>query len=125
LLVLVFVVSALAQEPDSLSTRNPLDDLRDELVQVLADAGAPFTADQSASIVLALEESRRASEDLFGDVMDFRGGPPTGERLDRARAGIQWMNDDFTKRVRQYLTEPQLDAWQKHVDAKPASATSE
>ncbi len=120
---LLFAIPAMAQEPGGLSTRNPLDDIRDELVQVLSAAEVPFTEDQGRSIALVIEESRRASEQLFGEVMDFRNGPPQGEQLDRARAGIQWMNDDFSKRVRKYLTEPQQAAWDKHLATK-ASATS-
>jgi hypothetical protein len=99
-----------------LTTRNPLDEIKDELVRVLADAGVPFTSDQENSITLVLEESRRASEQLFGDVMDFRSGPPQGETLDRARAGIAWMNEDFSQRVRQYLDPEQLEVWDAHVE---------
>jgi hypothetical protein len=115
--ILLFLTLFLVQG-GGLSTRNPLDEIRDELVQVLSNAGTPFTEDQERAMALVLEESRRASEQLFGEVMDFRNGPPQGEQLDRARAGIQWMNDDFSKRVRQYLSEPQLDAWDKHLAEK-------
>jgi len=112
----------MAQEGGGLSTRNPLDEIRDELVQVLSTAGVPFTEEQGRAIALVLEESRRASEQLFGEVMDFRDGPPQGERLDRARAGIQWMNEDFSKRVRTYLTEDQRAAWDKHLAEKEPAA---
>jgi hypothetical protein len=108
----------------SLSTRNPLDEIKDELKRVLADAQDPFTEDQERSIALVLEESRRASEDLFGEAMDFRSGPPQGERLDRARAGIQWMNEDFSKRARQFLTANQLAAWDKHLAEKSTGKTA-
>lgn len=101
-----------------LTTRNPLDEIKDELIEALAKAGIPFTQSQEDSIILVLEESRRASEQLFGDVMDFRGGPPQGETLDRARAGIEWMNDDFSQRVRQYLEPEQLKTWDAHVAAR-------
>ncbi|HET9218817.1 MAG TPA: TonB-dependent receptor [Terriglobia bacterium] len=120
-LVVLTAFPAMAQEPGGLSTRNPLDEIRDEVVQVLATAEVPFTEEQARAIVLVLEESRRASEQLFGEVMDFRDGPPQGERLDRARAGIQWMNDDFSKRVRQYLTEMQRAAWDMHLAEKAAA----
>jgi hypothetical protein len=119
-LVLSFLLPAV-QEQAGLSTRNPLDEIRDELIQVLAAAQAPFTEEQGRAIALVIEESRRASEALFGEVMDFSNGPPQGERLDRARAGIQWMNDDFSKRVRSFLTEPQLAAWDKHLASKAAA----
>jgi hypothetical protein len=115
----LFVFLPLAQEPGGFSTRNPLDEIRDELIQVLSAAQVPFTDEQSRGIALIIEESRRASEQLFGEVMDFSNGPPQGERLDRARAGIQWMNDDFSKRVRSYLTEAQRAAWDKHLASKP------
>jgi hypothetical protein len=120
--LLLSLVLPLAQDPGGLSTRNPLDEIRDELVQILAAAQAPFTEDQGRSIALVIEESRRASEALFGEVMDFSNGPPQGERLDRARAGIQWMNDDFSKRVRTFLTDPQLAAWDKHLASRKAAA---
>lgn len=111
----------VAQDQGGLSTRNPLDEIRDELVQVLAEAKTPFTEAQGQSIVLVIEESRRASEALFGEVMDFSNGPPQGERLDRARSGIQWMNEDFSKRVKAYLTMAQLEAWEKHLVSKASS----
>ena len=116
----VSVYLPVAQEQTGFSTRNPLDEIRDELVMVLSDAQVPFTDDQSHSIALVLEESRRASESLFGEVMDFSNGPPQGERLDRARAGIRWMNEDFSKRVRNSLTAKQLKAWDQHLAMKAA-----
>src|SRR5688572_6852780 len=122
---MAFVLSAFlptVQEQGGLSTRNPLDDIRNELIQVLSAAQVPFSEDQGRSLALVIEESRRASEQLFGEVMDFRNGPPQGEQLDRARAGIQWMNDDFSKRVRKYLTETQQEAWDKHLAGKEAAA---
>lgn len=117
----MLAVPAAGQEGGGLATRNPLDEIKDELVEVLAGAGEPFTADQEQSITLVLEESRRASEQLFGDVMNFSGGPPQGEQLDRARAGIAWMNEDFSERVRRYLTPAQLAAWDAHLAEKTAS----
>ncbi len=122
--LLMFLFLPAGQDPGGLSTRNPLDEIRDELVQVLAEAQVPFTEDQNQSIVLVLEESRRASEELFGEVMDFSNGPPQGEQLDRARAGIQWMNEDFSKRVRTYLTPAQQKAWAEHLDSKEAAKAS-
>ncbi len=120
LFALILFLGALplaAQDQGGLSTRNPLDEIKEELKQELSDAKVPFTVEQERSIALVLEESRRASEELFGTVMDFRNGPPRGEDLDRARAGIQWMNDDFSKRVRMVLTMVQLVAWDMHLAA--------
>ncbi len=103
-----------------LLTENPLDRIRDELIEVLDAAGVPFSEEQQDRITFVLEESRRASEQLFGNVMNFSGGPPQGEALDRALAGIAWMNEDFSDRVRVHLTAEQLAAWDAHVAARAA-----
>ncbi len=116
--------AATFRQDTGLTTRNPLDEIKDELVRVLSEANVPFTADQDDSITLVLEESRRASEQLFGDVMDFRSGPPQGEALDRARAGIEWMNEDFSRRVRQYLDPGQLEAWDASVEERASGDES-
>jgi hypothetical protein len=131
LMLLVLVVPAGAQdgqggqsgqsgqsEEGGLLTRNPLDVIKDELLQVLDDAGIPFTAEQDDAIIFVLEESRRASEQLFGTVMNFSSGPPRGEQLDRAMAGIEWMNEDFSERVRGHLTAEQLVVWNTHVESR-------
>lgn len=100
LLLTAFTSPLVAQDDASagLLTENPLDTIRDELLEVLADAGLPFTEEQAQAIIFVLEESRCAFEQLFGNVMNFGGGPPRGEELDRALAGIDWMNDDFSVR---------------------------
>jgi hypothetical protein len=95
LLLLLPVASTGAQEGEGIFTRNPLDEIRDELIKVLENASLPFTAEQEKAIAFVLEESRRASEQMFGDIMDFRNGPPQGEDRDRALAGIAWMNEDW------------------------------
>ena len=114
-LVLLFAFPAVAQEDGGFSTRNPLDEIKEEVKEVLFDAGVPFSGEQEQSIALILEESRRASEELFGDLMDFSDGPPQGEDLDRARAGIEWMNADFSQRVREVLTEKQIETWDMYL----------
>ena len=121
---ILFLAAACAAEQDSskIFTRNPLDEIRDELMMVLEAAGVPFTAEQQKSVTFVLEESRRASEQLFGSVMDFSSGPPQGEQLDRAMAAIKWMNEDFAKRIRNYLTPEQLAAWDAHVKSRAAAA---
>jgi len=100
-----------------LTTRNPLDVIRDELVQVLDEASVPFDPAQEAAIILVLEESRQASEQLFGNVMNFSGGPPQGDEVERAMAGIEWMNNEFRQRVRAYLTAEQLEVWDAHLSS--------
>jgi hypothetical protein len=124
LLLAVAPSAATAQEERGLLTRNPLDAIKAELVELLASAGEPFTTEQDRAITLVLEESRRASEQLFGSVMDFSDGPPQGEQLDRAQAGIAWMNEDFSRRVREHLTPAQLAAWDAHVAASPRGGTT-
>jgi len=94
------------------TTRNPLDDLKDQVAQVLADANVPFTPEQTQQLALFVEEQRQASEDLFGVIMDFRDGPPQGEQRDRALAGIQWMHDEFRKKLPNFLTADQKAAWE-------------
>ena len=120
-ILLATALPAGAQDDDGgLLTRNPLDVIKDELVQVLQGAGVPFTAEQDQAIIFVLEESRRASEQLFGNIMNFSSGPPRGEQLDRAMAGIAWMNEDFSDRVREYLTPEQLLVWDAHVESRAA-----
>ncbi|MBI4520032.1 MAG: hypothetical protein HY701_04295 [Gemmatimonadetes bacterium] len=124
--VVVFLLGATSApgQERGLVTRNPLDEIKDELVQVLERAGLPFSEAQARSIALVLEESRRASEQLFGDVMNFSAGPPQGEQLDRARAGIAWMNEDFSQRVRQYLDPAQLKVWDAHLAGRGNDASA-
>ncbi len=120
---LVFTPVLAAQDNENgLITENPLDEIRDELVRVLDAANLPFTPEQEDSITFVLEESRRASENLFGNVMNFSGGPPRGEELDRAMAGIAWINEDFSERVAEYLTAEQRVVWDAHTASRDAAA---
>src|SRR5688572_13403497 len=96
LLVIPILLATLSYAQSS--SRNPLDELRDQVIEVLAAAGVPFTPEQEKQLALLLEEQRQASEDLFGNIMDFRGGIPQGQEMDRALAGIQWINDEFKKK---------------------------
>ena len=96
-----------------LTVTNPLDELRDQVGEVLADAGVPFTREQGRQLALLLEEQRQASEDLFGIIMDFSAGPPQGEDRDRALAGIQWMHDEFRRRLPEFLTPDQRAVWEE------------
>ena len=92
---------------------NPLYEVRDQVAQVLADAELPFTPDQERQLALLLEDQRQASEDLFDVIMDFSAGPPQGEDLDRALAGIQWMYDEFRMRLPEFLTAEQRAVWEE------------
>ena len=58
-----------------------------------------------------MEDRRRASEDLFGDLMNFQAGPTRGDDADRLRSAIEWMRTEFLNRLQDYLTSQQLAAW--------------
>ena len=61
-----------------------------------------------------MEEQRLASERLFGDIMDFSGGPVRGADRDRALAGIQWMNEAFEASLTDLMTPAQHRVWTEH-----------
>jgi hypothetical protein len=104
------------------STANPLAELNDQLTGLLAAAGVPFSEDQKRAIALMMEERLRASEELFGNLMDFRDGPTRGESEDRLRSAIEWMRGEFIKRLADYLTPEQNTAWQAHQAAEAIAA---
>ena len=84
LAVLLSVTPLGAQEPAaSIAADNPLAAMKDELARALESASVPFTPEQERSIVLMMEERRQASESLFGDLMNFRSGPTSGQEADR------------------------------------------
>jgi hypothetical protein len=117
LALLLSVVPVVAQEtPDA---ANPLAALNEELEQVLASASLPFTEEQTRAIALMMEDRRRASEELFGDLMDFRGGPTQGQQEDRLRSAIEWMRNEFVRNVVAYLTPEQAAAWDAFLAARP------
>ncbi len=100
------------------SERNPVDELKERASQTLNAANVPFTAEQEKQLAIAIEDEHLAAENLFGSVWDFSNGPPQGEDRDRALAGIQWMRDDFAKKLPSYMTEPQRAAWEKYQAAE-------
>ena len=100
------------------SGANPLAELKDELKRVLADAGLPFTEEQESAVAIMMEDRRRASEDLFGDLMNFQAGPTRGDDADRLRSAIEWMRTEFLNRLQDYLTPQQLAAWGAHFENK-------
>ena len=104
-----------AQERPALA-ENPLAQLKDEVQRVLADAGLPFNVEQEKAIVLMMEDRRKASEDLFGGLMDFRAGPTRGDESDRLRSAIEWMRSEFLGRLQDYLTLEQLSVWSRYVE---------
>jgi hypothetical protein len=83
--------------------------------RVLVEARLPFTQEQERAIVLMMEDRRQASEELFGNLMDFRAGPTQGQESDRLRSAIEWMREEFLSRLQNYLTPEQLAAWNRHL----------
>src|SRR6185436_18960879 len=61
---------------------------------------------------------RKASEDLFGDLMDFRSGPTRGEDADRLNSAIDWLRNEFLSRLQDYLTAEQLTAWSRYQESQ-------
>ena len=96
---------------------NPLAELKEEVERVLANASVPFTEQQERAVVLMMEDRRRASEDLFGNLMDFRSGPTQGQEADRLRSAIGWMREEFLGRLQDYLTPEQLGVWSAYQEA--------
>jgi hypothetical protein len=106
-----------------LAAANPLAQLKDEVQRVLSDARLPFTEEQERSVVLMMEDRRQASEELFGSLMDFRAGPTQGQEADRMRSAIEWMREEFLKRLQDYLTPEQLAAWSRYQETARAQQT--
>jgi hypothetical protein len=113
-LLLLFVSPVFTQEQSS-NSENPLAQLKDQVAQVLKAAAVPFSQDQENAIVLMMEDRRRASEDLFGNLMDFRAGPTRGEDADRLRSAIEWMRSEFIGGLNGYLTDVQVKVWTDFV----------
>src|SRR5215510_5149317 len=112
-LLLMLAAPLIAQQKPT-TTQNPLDKLHDQAKAVFERAGAPFSEEQEKAIALMIEDRRQASEDLFGQLMDFSGGPVQGQQQDRVVAAIKWMHDEFRKRLREYLTEEQTPVWERY-----------
>jgi hypothetical protein len=115
---LLLAASAFAQ----LTSRNPVDELKDEVTQALAEANVPLTPDQEKELALLIEEERQAAENLFGITWDFSKGPPQGEQRDQALAGIRWMYEELKKKLPAYMTDAQRTAWAKFETRDPAIA---
>ena len=113
-----------AQDPTSVSITddaNPLAALSEEVERVLDAAQVPFSAEQERAIALMMEERRRASEQLFGDLMNFRGGPTQGQDEDRLRSAIDWMRNEFLRNLSSYLTDEPNRVWTAYRDATAAA----
>src|SRR3954471_1765194 len=107
---------SLSAQDSAGTAANPLATLKDEVKRVLAEAKLPFTDEQDKAIVLMMEDRRKASEDLFGDLMNFSAGPTQGQDADRLRSAIEWMRNEFLTRLKDYLNPPQLQAWSRYQE---------
>jgi len=110
IMVLLVAVPVAAQQQGA-AEENPLTALKEDLTRVLADADLPFEAEQDRAITLMMEERLQASESLFGGLMDFRGGPTSGQQAERLQSAIAWLRTEFLTRVDEYLTPEQLTVW--------------
>ena len=128
-LLLLAATPLAAQEaspaPAEETGANPLATLNEQVKQVLTTAGVPFTEDQESDIALMMEERRRASEDLFGSLMDFRSGPTQGQEADRLRSAIEWMRTEFLTHLADYLAAERGAAWSAYRLAVVATTPAE
>jgi hypothetical protein len=108
-----------------LTTKSPVDEFKDQVTEVLSKADVPFTPEQEKELALVIEEERQASENLFGVIWDFSKGPPEGEQRDQALAGIQWMLDEFKKKLPNYMTTAQRAAWEKFESSLTTPVSTE
>src|SRR5215471_6733990 len=105
-----------------LTEKNPVDELKDQVTQVLAAANVPLTPEQEKQLALLIEEERQAAENLFGQTWDFSNGPPQGDQRDQALAGIRWMYGELKGKIPLYLTESQRVAWEGYKPGPEAAA---
>ena len=117
LMILILVLPGFVFAQDgTLAAENPLAVLKLEVERVLEEAALPFSDAQEDAIILMMEDRRQASEELFGDLMDFSAGPTQGQASDRLRSAIEYMENEFLARLEDYLTAPQLAAWSLHLE---------
>src|SRR5437867_791620 len=122
--ILAILLLAGPLQGRQLSGANPLAELKDEVKRVLAETNLAFTEEQERAIVIMMEDRRRASEDLFGDLMNFQAGPTRGDDADHLRSAIEWMEGEFLKRLQDYLTPQQLAAWVAYRESAGEQKTS-
>ena len=121
LIVLMLAVPLFAQNAVT-GAENPLAQLKAEVQKIVGDANLPFTGEQEKAITLMMEDRRKASEDLFGNLMDFSSGPTRGQEADRLRDAIQWMRAEFLSRLQDYLTPEQLAIWGRYQETALAAS---
>jgi hypothetical protein len=124
ILLLQLATSSALPPAESAAAANPLIAVKEDVSRVLADAGVPFTPEQESALVLMMEERRQASEELFGGLLDFRSGPTQGQEAERLRSAIEWLRNEFSTRLRTYLSEAQANVWTKHLAAASAATAT-
>ena len=121
---MLLMAAPLAAQEQADADENPLAALKSDLTRVLADADLPFEADQDRAITLMMEERLQASESLFGGLMDFRGGPTSGQQAERLQSAIGWLRNEFLTQVNEYLTPEQLAVWNGYRSSNATSSVS-
>jgi outer membrane receptor protein involved in Fe transport len=117
-IALLLLPSSLLAQTQPLAGDNPLAELKDEVTRVLSEAKLPFTEDQEGAIVLMMEDRRRASEELFGNLTDFTAGPTQAQNEDKLRSAIGWMRNEFLTQLQNFLTPEQIVVWSGHQKAQ-------
>ena len=125
LVAFLLLPAPLLAQGGPLAGDNPLAALKEEVTRVLSGARLPFTDDQERAIALMMEDRRRASEELFGDLTDFSAGPTQGQDEDRLRSAIGWMRNEFLAQLQNFLTPAQNTAWRRFLEAPRQVAEAE
>jgi len=115
----LLAAAPLAAQEAPTAGDNPLASLKEDLVRVLATAELPFEPEQDRALTLMMEDRLQASEQLFGGLMDFRGGPTSGQEAERLQSAIGWLQGEFLTRVNDYLTPDQLQVCEHHESVQP------
>jgi len=123
-LCLLLIAAPVAAQESPAGEENPLAELKADLTRVLADANLPFAAEQDRAITLMMEDRLNASETLFGGLMDFRGGPTSGQEAERLQSAIGWLRTEFLSHVDEYLTPEQETVWTGYRSTATASPTT-
>ena len=120
----LLLIAAPVAAQESPGEENPLAELKADLTRVLADANLPFATEQDRAITLMMEDRLNASETLFGGLMDFRGGPTSGQEAERLQSAIGWLRTEFLSHVDDYLTPEQQTVWTGYRSTATASPTT-
>jgi hypothetical protein len=115
---LLLIPVSLAAQGQPLAGSNPLAELREQVAQVLSNANLPITEEQETALALMMEDRRRASEELFGDLLNFEEGPTQGQDEDRLRSAIGWMRGEFLAQLQTFLTPEQNTVWNKFLETE-------